>query len=95
MHEIDSGSVVGKTLVNLAAFIIVIAGLKAAESIMVPFLLSLFIAVLCAPPLSWLQKKGLPVAGAISLIMLVVVVLALLMVAIVGASVNSFSEQIP
>lgn len=88
-------NVVGRTLVNLAAFIIVIAGIKAAEPIMVPFLLSLFITVLCAPPLSWLQQRNVPVAWAIVIIMSVVVTVALLLVVIVGASVNSFSEQIP
>lgn len=95
MKELVSTNVVGRTLVNLAAFIIVIAGVKAAEPIMVPFLLSLFIAVLCAPPLSWLQHRNVPVAGAIVIIMSVVVTVAVLLVAIVGASVNSFSEQIP
>ena len=44
----------------LAGFIIVIAGIKAANSILVPFFLAMFIAVICAPPLFWLQRKGVP-----------------------------------
>ena len=44
----------------LAGFIIVVAGMKAASSILVPFFLAVFIAVICAPPLFWLQRKGVP-----------------------------------
>ncbi len=34
-----------------AAFIILVAGMKAAQPLLVPFLLALFIAVMAAPPL--------------------------------------------
>ena len=47
-------------MISLAAFVVVVAGMRAAESIIVPFLLSVFIAVISAPMLFWLTKKGLP-----------------------------------
>jgi AI-2 transport protein TqsA len=47
-------------LVILACFIIVVAGMKAASSVMVPFFLAVFIAVICTPPLFWLLRKGVP-----------------------------------
>ena len=43
-----------KLLVSIAAFIIVVAGLKAAAGLVVPFLLAVFLAILCAPSLAWL-----------------------------------------
>ena len=47
-------------LLILASFVIVVAGMKAASSILVPFCLAVFIAVICAPLLFWLQRKGVP-----------------------------------
>ncbi|MDY0238638.1 MAG: AI-2E family transporter, partial [Campylobacterales bacterium] len=47
-------------LVALAAFVIVIAGVKAIQTIMVPFLLAVFIAIISAPLLLWLEKRGFP-----------------------------------
>jgi len=41
----------------LASFVIIVAGMKAAESIIVPFLLALFIAIIALPPFLWLQQK--------------------------------------
>jgi len=49
----------------LASFVIVVAGMKAASSILVPFFLAVFIAVICTPPLFWLQRKGVPKALAL------------------------------
>jgi predicted PurR-regulated permease PerM len=47
-----------KALLGMAAFVVVIAGLKAASAILVPFLLALFIAIISAPALFWMQQKG-------------------------------------
>ena len=47
-------------LMILASFIIVVAGMRAASSILVPFFLAVFIAVICAPPFFWLQRKRVP-----------------------------------
>ncbi len=52
-------------LVSVAAFIIIVAGMKAAASLLVPFLLAVFIAILIASPFSWLQDKGLPAGVAL------------------------------
>ena len=49
-----------RPLVILAGSIIVVAGMKAASSLRVPFFLAVFIAVICTPPLFWLQRKGVP-----------------------------------
>ncbi len=62
----------------LAGFIIVVAGLKAASSILVPFCLAVFISVICTPPLFWLQRKGIPKVFALLLILVAVLVVGLL-----------------
>jgi AI-2 transport protein TqsA len=82
-------------LVMTAALIIIVAGMKMAETLLVPFMLSLFIALICSPPLAWLKAKGLPSALAITLIVLVISTLTLIVGAVVGSSVSDFRNDIP
>jgi predicted PurR-regulated permease PerM len=82
-------------LLTLASFIVVVAGMKAASSLLVPFILALFISVICAPPLFWLQHKGVPKALALVLILGTVVAVGLLLGALVGTSLNNFVTSLP
>ena len=79
----------------LASFIIVVAGMKAASSILVPFFLAVFIAVICAPPLFWLQRKGVPKVLALVLILVAILVVGLLFGALIGPSLNHFLSSLP
>jgi predicted PurR-regulated permease PerM len=88
-------SPVARFLLVLAAFIIVVAGMRAAESLLVPFLLSLFIAVIVTPLLGWLNRRGVPNGLSILLIILFIVVIGFFIGAIVGSSINSFREDLP
>ncbi|MBC2763878.1 MAG: AI-2E family transporter, partial [ANME-2 cluster archaeon] len=47
-------------LLGVACFIIIVAGMRSAGDILVPFFLSVFIAIIFTPPLFWMQKKGVP-----------------------------------
>ena len=76
----------------LAGFIIVVAGMKAASSILVPFFLAVFIAVICAPPLFWLQRKGVPKVLALVLVLVAILIVGLLFGALIGPSLNDFLE---
>ena len=78
-----------------AAFVIVIAGMRAAEPIIVPFLLSVFLAVISAPPLFWLERKGLPRWAAMLLVLSGIVAVAMALTALVGNSLADFSREIP
>jgi AI-2 transport protein TqsA len=79
----------------LASFIIVVAGMKAASSLLVPFFLAVFIAVICAPPLFWLQRKGVPKIIALLLILVGILVAGLLFGALIGPSLNDFLSSLP
>ena len=46
--------------VILAALVIVVAGIKLATPILVPFLLAVFLAVITAPYFLGLQQRGVP-----------------------------------
>ncbi|MDC0274037.1 AI-2E family transporter [Planctomycetaceae bacterium] len=81
-------------LLGLAAFVIIVAGMKAAQELIVPFLASLFLTVICYPALEWLQKKRLSTWVALFIIILVVSSVLLLVVLIVGASLQDLSGNI-
>ncbi len=78
-----------------AAVVIIVAGMRAAEAILVPFLLSLFIAILCSPALTWMKRMGVPSWLAILLIIIVIIVLGVVIGAVVGSSINSFRSDLP
>src|SRR6187399_1786488 len=58
-----------RVLLPAAALVIFIAGLRAADSILIPFLVAVFVTVLSLPILFWLQKLGLPRAVAVVITM--------------------------
>jgi predicted PurR-regulated permease PerM len=82
-------------LLTAAAIVVIVAGLRAASPILVRFLLSLFIAVISAPVLFWLKRKGCPTGLALVLVILVILSSGMLLVAVVGTSLNDFSSALP
>lgn len=88
-------SPIGRFLFVMACFIVVVAGMRAAESLLVPFLLSLFIAVICTPPLVWLKKKGLPNGLAMLTVISAIVICSVLVGAVVGSSISAFRQDLP
>ena len=82
-------------LVSLAAFVVVVAGMKAAAPLLVPFLLALFVAVIIASPYSWLQDKGLPPGLALLVVLGLFVGAVFLIGSLIGTSVDDFSRSLP
>lgn len=88
-------SPVSRFLLVTAAFIIVVAGMRAAESLLVPFFLSLFIAIICTPLLSMMKRYRIPTGISILLIIIMMVIVGLSIGAVVGSSINSFTNDLP
>jgi len=82
-------------LLTAAAFVIVVAGLQAASAIVIPFLLAVFIATLCAPPLFWMVRQGVPKALAVLIILAALVVLAVIMLIFLSRSLTALTQQLP
>lgn len=82
-------------LVIAAALVIIIAGITQARSVVVLFLVSIFLAILGAPPVLWLERKRLPSLVAVLLVMAGMITILLIAGALVGASLNSFSNSLP
>lgn len=88
-------STVSQILIPLAAFVIIVAGLRAAISIIVPFLMAVFLAVITTPTLFWLQKKRIPAGLAIALISAVLLILGLLLGALLAAAIADLTRDLP
>ncbi len=80
-------------LVAAAAFVVVIAGMRAAQSLLVPFLLAVFLAVVLTPPLRWLERKRTPTPLALLIIVMVLALVGAGVFGIVGKSITDFSGR--
>ena len=94
-HTEPSRSRGARFLVNVAAFVIVIAGMRAAEPLLVPLLLAAFFAIICAPPLIWLEEKGFPRGIAILIVITAIIGVQVLVATLIGTSVNDFTANLP
>jgi AI-2 transport protein TqsA len=75
--------------------IILVAGMRAGHTILVPLLLSMFLALICAGPMLWLEKKGVPSPLAVLVVMLGVLGVGFGIGAMIGTSVDDFSQALP
>lgn len=82
-------------LIVLASFVIVIAGIKSAQVILAPFLLAVFIAVIAAPSLFWLEKIGLNRFFAFIIVTAFVFGVLTIMLFIVTGALNDFARKLP
>lgn len=82
-------------LTNLAAFVIVVAGLKIAAPLLLPFLFAAFLAVVASPTVLWLERRGW--RPGLAVIPAVVVVLTALVGfgAMLTASLDRFGDALP
>ena len=78
-----------RVLVVAACAVVLVAGLRAASSIMVPFLVAVFIAAISLPLLSWLQRR-LPMIVAV----LVTILVDFLVIGLAGFLVASTANQV-
>lgn len=98
MARMYQGPIQGSALriaLGMAAFTIIVAGMKAASDLIVPFLLAAFIAIICAPAVNWLKSRGLPMWLALAVVVSAVALFGALIVSILGTSISSFSKQLP
>ncbi|MCB2208919.1 MAG: AI-2E family transporter [Bacteroidetes bacterium] len=85
----------GSVALNFAAFIIIIAGIIYASSIVTPFMMALFISIICAQPILWMQKKNVPQGLAITIVFLGIVGVIFGFGELIANSFSSFSEDAP
>lgn len=83
------------TVLTIAGLLIILAWMRYAQSLIVPFLLALFLAAIAATPVNWLKSKGLPLPLAIMLVLLISIAAGVFVTLILGSSVDEFSKSLP
>ena len=84
-----------RAVIVTAALFIIIAGMKLAAALLVPLLLSVFIAVICFPLMARLQQQGLPKGLSITLVLLLTVLIGFSLMLLIGNSLTDFSQMLP
>ena len=82
-------------LMIAAALVIIIGGINQAQSVLVSFLVAVFLSMLGTPPVLWLERKRIPSVVAVLLVVTGMVAILLIVGALVGASINSFYTELP
>lgn len=95
MTRFDNQGVAFKGFAIMAFIVVILAGIKAASPIVVPFVLSAFIAVICNPAINGMTRLKLPRALAVAIMMVFIVLMGLWLASLVGSSINEFSRQLP
>jgi AI-2 transport protein TqsA len=82
-------------LVVLASVVVVVAGLRAAAPILLPFCLAFFLAILAIPIMLWLQRRGVPPSLAILLAVLVHIGVLGVIVLLASQSFADLQDRLP
>lgn len=75
--------------------VIILYGIHQAQSVVVLFVVSAFIAAIGRVPVLWMERKKVPTIVAVMAVIVVVIVLLASIGVVVGISLNNFSESLP
>lgn len=89
-----SSAPLARTLLSAAAFVVLVAGMRAASSVVIPLLLALFASILAAPVLAALEKR-LPFVVALTLVAAGLTAIAVATPLLLGGSLLQFMDNLP
>ena len=84
-----------RTLLSIASVIIILAGVTLAAEIVVPFLLSLFIAIICSPMIKAMTQRRIPRWLAITLLFVLISLVFFFLVGLINSTAREFTQSIP
>ncbi len=79
----------------IASIIIILAGMMHAAPMVTQLMLALFISIICAQPIMWLQKKKVPQGLAVALVFVGIVGLFIGFGELISSSLSSFYDNMP
>ena len=82
-------------LINFAAFVVAVAGMKAAATLIVPLLLAIFLTIISLPLLLWCENKGIPRFASLLIILLIAVGGWFLLVILTCSALGDFTKSVP
>ena len=80
-------------MINLAAFIVIIAGLIYGAGLITPILMAVFLSIICTPPIRYLVKKGVPQSLAVLVVFVTLIAVFIGLGDLVGRSVAAFTQN--
>jgi AI-2 transport protein TqsA len=86
---------IGRLLIVAGAFVVVVAGMRAAAVLLTPFLLASFITVIAAGPVVFMKRRGVPKWLALIIASVLMITVGGLIVILVSDSVGTFTENLP
>ena len=84
-----------QVLVGFAATVIILAGIKLSGEIVVPFLLALFIAIICSPLIKFMTNRKIPHWLAITLLFLLILLVFFFLFGLINNSIREFNQSMP
>ncbi len=94
----DSPAVLGPAtgkLVVAASLVVIFAGIKAAERLIVPFLLAVFISIIVSSVMLWLRRRGVGKPAALALMGLALLAIGVGLANLFGAAFEGFRASMP
>ncbi|WP_457749724.1 AI-2E family transporter [Sulfurimonas sp.] len=85
---------IGYYLIVMASVVVILAGIKSASVIIIPFLFSLFIAIILSPLYKYFKSKGILDIVSVILVITIFILFLALITKLIGNSVQSFSANI-
>lgn len=93
--ETNNMSVPAKILLYSTAAVILTIGMREISSILITFFFSVFAAIILTPPVRWLNKKGIPCAVSVLIVIVFLILISTVLGAIVLKAAIQFGSQIP
>ncbi|MEM7479582.1 MAG: AI-2E family transporter [Acidobacteriota bacterium] len=84
-----------RVLLIAASLAILAVALQWAQALLVPFLLSIFLAVIAASPVAWLRQRGAPNWLAVVTVVFTIMAAVVGLAVFVGRTINEFTSRIP
>lgn len=84
-----------KIVIMLGMLVIILTGIRFAADIVVPFILALFIAVILNPVVQLMVHWRIPRVVAVTLLIAFIILLAVLLLASLGTSLNELGRTVP
>ena len=85
---------IGYYVIITASIVVVLAGIKSAAPLIVPFLLSLFLAIILSPLYNYFCKKGLKSIFSLTIVLSLFLVVIGAVIKLLGSSVEDFITNI-
>ena len=80
---------------TIMAILVILLVIRYAQAIMVPFLLSVFVAIIISVPVGFLKKLGLSVPFSIGAVLTIVLIVEVLIAWFLGNTLSQFNDALP